>query len=140
MSDAIKEQNLGNYVNCKLQNVYEAEIATEGYDYVVFSSTYAVIPNVADMVKHSTKFINKSGKVIVMTTLFDYFNPLMQLFKPKIKYFLAVDFGRFVTRSMIRSELEEKGLEITKFEPIHTTWFGSITYLLHVKPKSLQQK
>jgi len=133
--DVIREQNLTNYVNAKLQNVYDAEITTEGYDYVVFSSTYAVIPDVADMVKHCTKFCNKNGHVIIMTTLFDYFNPLMQILKPKLKYFLAPDFGRFVTRSMIRTELEEKGLEIGKFERIHTTWFGTNTYLLTVKPK-----
>ena len=73
------------------------------FDYCIFSDSYAVIPNVNNMLRHCERFLNDNGYMVVTSTLFDDYNSKIDLVKQNLKYISTVEYGRMV----LKSELEE---------------------------------
>lgn len=78
------------------------------YDCAFLSNSYSVIDNSWEVIKDAL-FI--SNKVYVSLTLFDSNNIIINFIKPKLKYILGFDFGRFLTVKSFIKEINDAGLE-----------------------------
>lgn len=104
------ENGLSKNVSLRCADVYKME-QDRKYDTVVFSDSWAVIPDVQNMVTFAhDNFLKNNGKVVVLTTLEDQPSRVRQILKPRIKYFLGKknDFGRCTT-------LQEMSTFVSKF-------------------------
>jgi len=89
----IKEKNLENLIEVYNENIYNFK---EGeYDYIFFSNSYSVIPNIIDMINHiKKKHLKKNGTFVISTTIENNYNPIKHIIKPNLKYLtFGIDFG-----------------------------------------------
>lgn len=107
----IIDADLESHVNIILSDIYkvdESMISSKSFDYVVFSDSYAVIPNVHDMITFCEKFIKINGKMVVLSTLFDSFDSNINWIKRNIKYFSSVEFGTMMLRENLQNYIKQR--------------------------------
>ena len=90
------------------ENKDKRELYEDRYDYVLFSDSYAVLPNPQTFLKHCEKFLKPEGSVVVLSTLFDEFNYYLDIIKQNIVTFTTVDYGRMMTKSDLQKYIENK--------------------------------
>lgn len=102
----IKENKLEKRIFC-----FEKDLSKENFnfdkkvDYVYFSNSYAVIPEVTKLLKNIVK-IFQPDKIVISITLSD--NEVDKFIKPYAKYLmLGVDFGRAITREEFMMEMKD---------------------------------
>ena len=102
----IKENKLEKRIFC-----FEKDLSKENFnfdkkvDYVYFSNSYAVIPEVSKLLKNIVK-IFQPDKIVISITLSD--NEVDKFIKPYAKYLmLGVDFGRAITRKEFMVEMKD---------------------------------
>jgi ubiquinone/menaquinone biosynthesis C-methylase UbiE len=84
-------------------DVYSTDFDGRTFDYVVFSDSYAVIPNVNNMMRHCERFMKEyTGYMIVTSTLFDEYDATLDRIKQNLKYVSAIEYGQL----MLKSDLE----------------------------------
>lgn len=116
----IKSTGLEDNIVVNLKDIYD-ENKDLKVDYVLFSDSYAVIPNVNRMIKYSTKFLKPNGKIIILTTLDDDNNLLQykRSVKPKIKSFTTLEFGKVTSLKEFREGIDKLDLKISNMQKIY---------------------
>ena len=95
-------QDLMTVTNISIYD-YETE---KKYDYVLFSDSYAVIPDVHNMMEHCKRYLKPNGQLVILTTLDDVATPFKVALKPRIVNFTLVDFGKVTTKEYFIREVE----------------------------------
>jgi len=114
---------LDEHVRIIKGNIYEIQLELGSFDYVLFSDSYAVIPDVHEMATFCERFLKPTGHMLIISTLFEKYNPYVNWCKERIVSLTTVDFGQM----MIKGELENyiKTRNCTKddydFTMIHET-------------------
>ena len=117
---AIIDSDLEDNVSLVVGDIYEIksdDLPDKNFDYVMFSDSYAVIPNVHDMLTFCEKFCKDEGKMVVVSTLFDEFDAYFNWFKEHIVYFSTVEFGKMMLKDNLRDFLrEDRGCSDDEFD------------------------
>jgi 2-polyprenyl-3-methyl-5-hydroxy-6-metoxy-1,4-benzoquinol methylase len=125
----IKNKSLESYMITKNINIYDLYI--DKYDYILFSDSYAVIPNVHIMINHCKKYLKENGKIIILTTLEDYATYIKLLIKPNIIYFTGIDFGKVTMKDEFIKNIQNiNEMEIIEFDEI---FYGKIPLYGEIK-------
>jgi 2-polyprenyl-3-methyl-5-hydroxy-6-metoxy-1,4-benzoquinol methylase len=93
----IKASNLEENMTISKVNIYDYN-PMKKYDYVLFSDSYAVIPNVHHMIDHCKRYLKPNGQIVILTTLEDEPTPVKIILKPRLIYFTLCEFGKVTTK------------------------------------------
>jgi len=121
---AISESNIEKNVKLVLQDIYTVssdskDIPLNSFDYVIFSDSYAVIPNVHDMITFCERFLkldNLSARMVVVSTLFDKYNDRISWIKNRLIYVTTVDFGSMMLKSDLKKYVRSRTNDETEGE------------------------
>ena len=136
----IVTQKLENYIQVKLKDIYKEDSDLK-VDYVIFSDSYAVIPDVDKMINYCCRFLKDDGCIIVLTTLDDtnWLLNYKKIIKPKIKYFTTLEFGKVTTVDKFRKNILDNNLQIKKIDKIYDKWYfgyGQVkSYMINIIDK-----
>ena len=127
----INDKNIHDYFelfDTPIQDIYDNNIPNN-INYVFFSNSYSVIPNVCDTIIYIKNHFSPKNYVI-STTLGDKPNSIMSFIKPNLsKILLGIDFGRYITYNQFISEINSCSLNIIHNEITHTNYippYGNI--------------
>lgn len=81
----------------------DTDLLNHSFDFVCFSDSFAVIPNVYTIITHCEKYLNSTGYMIITSTLFDKYSTNVDWIKQKLVYVSSVDFGNM----MLKDDLEK---------------------------------
>jgi len=136
----IEEYDLQQNIKTYCGNIFDYNTDVK-YDYVLFSDSYAVIPNIMDIITHTTKYINKKGKIVILTTLDDgggLFYSFRKWIKPRLVKITGIEFGELILYNSIIDKLH-KNFCISDCKIIKNKWFpiyGRINiYMITMYPK-----
>ena len=120
----IKENKLEDLIEAHNQNIYNYK-TKEKYDYIYFSNSYSVIPNVHEMIDHvKDNYLKKDGEIVISTTIENNFNFVKQTVKPNMKYlFFGIDFGRLTLMKNFVNTIRENKLFINYLENSYHNWY-----------------
>jgi predicted TPR repeat methyltransferase len=95
---------MSDLIKVELRDIWEWE-PKEKFDAIAFTECWALIPNIKDMILHTSKWLKPQGKLFIITTLEDNKSAFREFVKPRIRYALGQmnDFGRPTTYA----EMEE---------------------------------
>lgn len=100
---AVIDHELEDQIKLIVHDIYvpSSEIPTEFFDYVIFSDSYAVIPEVHEMISFCERFLrpNSESQMIVVSTLFDQYNDKFDWIKNHIIYLTSIDFGKMMVKN-----------------------------------------
>lgn len=142
MIDAGLDQN----VKLIVADVYDVEF-DQGFDFVIFSDSYAVIPDVHQMISHCEKFLGENGKVIITSTLFDQYNQYIDWVKQRIGSVSSVEFGEMKLKHTLINYAKQRALDQSDIEielidqkttPIVGYQFN--TYVVSWTPKTVMKE
>lgn len=123
----IQELNLNSYFEVYDVGVEDIEKETGnripvGIDYVFFSNSYSVIPQIKDIIFYVKKTIEPKFFVI-STTLGGNSNSILSLIKPNLsKVTLGIDFGRYISYTEFMNEIKSYSLTIVHQEITHSNF------------------
>jgi len=115
--------------NCDGINAYLREFEGINFDFVLFSDSYAVIPNVDDLIlniQSKKEFLLKStGKIIIFTTLEEEPSSFRKWIKPKLYYITLTEFGS--TNMLFDMKKKYYGANFQIIDIIYFPIYGEIT-------------
>ena len=123
----IQDENLHEYFEVYDVPIDEIEKTTGnkipfGLDYVFFSNSYSVIPNIKEVVLFIKNYIRPKFYVI-STTLGGNKNSVMSFIKPRLSYVtLGVEFGRYIPYDHFIDEIKGYSLNIIHQEITHSNF------------------
>lgn len=84
------------------------------FDYIYFSNSYSVIPNILELLNKSKKYLaNEDAEIVICTTIENNNNNLKNFLKKNAKYvLLGIDFGRLITLDAFNNEIKKINLYI----------------------------
>ena len=88
------------------------------FDYIYFSNSYSVIPNILELLNKSKKYLaNEDAEIVICTTIEKNNNNIKNFLKKNAKYILlGIDFGRLITLDAFKNEIKKIKLYIYKQE------------------------
>jgi ubiquinone/menaquinone biosynthesis C-methylase UbiE len=100
------------------------ETADAAYDHVLFSDSFAMIPDCCDLIADVRRFLKNDGTVVVLTTLDEdgFGLPYRKFVKPKIKSLTSVEFGRVTTIAEFKEEPKNRNLVIRKMDFVQSIY------------------
>jgi 2-polyprenyl-3-methyl-5-hydroxy-6-metoxy-1,4-benzoquinol methylase len=139
----INGANLQNNMTVNKINIYSYNTEKK-YDYVLFSDSYAVIPDVHTMIEHCKSYLKPTGKIIILTTLDDEVTLTKLLVKPRLVYFTLCDFGKVTTKAEFVYNIEhENNLNIDDIKCIYSRsvpFYGEIkSYMTKLSVTSVKR-
>ena len=128
----IKEKELERYVK-----VFNDDINTfatnERFDIILFSDSFAVIPNIYEILKECKVFLSDIGKMMVISALFKEHSMWQSFVKKNIKYLTFVEFGNLMLKDDLLNFIYDAG-DIPNVDIINEKYlylFGDVeTYLI----------
>ena len=108
----IKKMHMENYIEVFCENIYKWKTDLK-FDFILFSDSYAVIPNVHFMIMHSSKFLNKNGRFIIVTALFNKRTDFKRFVKKNLKYLIGVDLGDMMLYSNLMEFIKQRSNFVT---------------------------
>jgi ubiquinone/menaquinone biosynthesis C-methylase UbiE len=122
-------------------DIYEVKLDVGTFDYVIFSDSYAVIPNVHEMCTFCEKFLNPTGKMMVISTLFEEYNSTVNWLKERIIMLTTIDFGRMMIKPKLLQYIVERGCKEDDYsfkviDTLHVPIYGPLlnTYMVQWSP------
>ncbi|VBB18459.1 class I SAM-dependent methyltransferase [Yasminevirus sp. GU-2018] len=141
---AVIDSYLENHVRLVLADIYkapESELPSRTFDFVFFSDSYAVIPEVHKMITFCEKFLKPTGQMVVTSTLFDKFDSNIDWIKQRIVYVSSVEFGKMMLKSDLEAYIKTRysGNVRECFRLIDNKWIPASdcrmkTYIVKWKP------
>jgi len=131
--------NLNNNINVECKDIFT--INSKNYDYIYFSNSYAVIPNIDEMINHCRQnLLKRNGEIIISTTLADKYDHSKNYLKSNIKNIpFFFDLGRLVILSDFVNNMALHNFTIERMNNIYNFWFplwGNINiYTIYIKNK-----
>jgi ubiquinone/menaquinone biosynthesis C-methylase UbiE len=124
-------------------DIYKTDLDGRTFDYVVFSDSYAVIPNVNNMMRYCERFMKEyTGYMIVTSCLFDEYDPTLDRIKQNLKYVSAIEYGQLMLKSDLESYIfTERNSEDYDFKMIKQFNIGNLefnSYIVRWRPGELQ--
>ena len=132
--------DLNNHVNVECKDIFT--INSKNYDYIYFSNSYSVIPDIDKMINHCRENLLKiDGEIIISTTLEHKYNYYKNFLKSNLKFIpFLFDLGRLVILSDFINDLALMNFTIEKINNIYNYWlpfWGNINiYTIHIKNKN----
>jgi len=119
----INENNLNQLIKVDCVNIYDYN-TEEKYDYIYFSNSYSVIPDIHQMMNYvCDNLLSDNGNLIVSTTLDNRVNYFKELIKPRIKNLLFdIDFGQHVVLDKFINDMNKNNFTIESMENVHNSW------------------
>jgi SAM-dependent methyltransferase len=93
---ALIDNELDEFIKVTHSDNYDVELSYK-FDYILFSDSYSVIPNINNTLRHYEKYLKNTGYMVVASTLFDEYNQTIDILKKNLHY----------GTMMIKSDLEE---------------------------------
>lgn len=132
---ALIDAELEDWIELICADIYESDEKINGrtFDYVVFSDSYAVLPNVNNMLRYCERFMNDIGYMIVTSTLFDEYMPNLDLIKKNLKYVSAVEYGTMMLKCDLENYIvQERHSEDYEFKMIKQITIASIEFKSYI--------
>lgn len=137
----IEDYNLKSNITTHYGNVLTYE-TDKKYDFVLFSDSYSVIPNINYIVNHTNKYLKENGEIVIITTLDDkggLFYNFRKWVKPRLVNITGIEFGNLITYNSFINEFR-KNYYINDCSIIKNKWFpfyGRIAiYMIKLTPKN----
>ena len=141
---ALIDNDLDNWIKLlHIDNYNEMKINTQ-FDYIVFSDSYSVIPNINNTLRYYERFMKDSGYkdsgykdsgyMVVTSTLFDEYNQTIDLVKKNLRYgtmMLKSDLEEYIKQDR---QSDDYDFKICKQYNLSSTQFNS--YIVRWKPGS----
>jgi ubiquinone/menaquinone biosynthesis C-methylase UbiE len=117
-------------IEIREQNFYDLETSNEKYDFIVFSSSFMLMPDRERALATAKKLLNKNGSVIFLMTLYESKArfKILEKIKPLLKYYTTVDFGQLVYETQFMDIMKNNGLKVTKKQRV----FQSMNPLFYI--------
>jgi hypothetical protein len=106
-------------INKDIYEVKENYDVMKDFNIILFSDSYAVIPNVFDMIEYSRRFLCDKGTIVIVSTLFDNYNYIIDMIKRNMIYVTFVDYGKMMIKSDIIDYYDDYSINI---QPVNITF------------------
>lgn len=118
----INENNLNEFIKIHNANIYNFK--SDKVDYIYFSNSFSVIPNVLDVINHTKDaFLKDDGQIVISTTIDAKYNYMRYIIKPNLKnIFFGIDFGRIVILENFVSLITDNNMSIKSMENVYNKW------------------
>ncbi|HDP26105.1 MAG TPA: class I SAM-dependent methyltransferase [Deltaproteobacteria bacterium] len=93
------------------------------YDFILFSMSFMLFRDQGIVLDRTRTWIKPGGRILFFQTMFRTRSILLELIKPKLKYFTTIDFGRVTYERDFFALLKEKDLQIVEDRLIRKEWF-----------------
>ncbi len=94
------------------------------FDFILFSMSFMLFENQSLVLDRIKDWVKPGSKVLFFQTMFKKKSRLINIIKPKLKYFTTIDFGRATYENDFFGLLEEKKLSISEDRLIQKKWYG----------------
>jgi SAM-dependent methyltransferase len=141
-TESVIENDLSDYIQLKCMNVFDYETDLN-LNYVYFSNSFSVIPNILVMIKHlNDKFLKKNnGEIVISTTVEAKDHNIKSFLKKNANYMLlGIELGTLTTFKDLLNNISKNNLYVNKTELVYNTWYpmwGEINiYTFNIKSKN----
>lgn len=125
---------LGTPVEVRLESVYDHQGGP--YDAVYFSSSFMLLPEPEQALRHCCALLRPSGGIYFTQTIQMQPNRWMETLKPMLKRVTSIEFGRVTYEDAFKAQLCAAGLELEEFTTLSR--HGSRAFCIAVaRPESL---
>ena len=137
------DYDLEDEIELICDDVYRTDLDGRTFDYVVFSDSYAVIPNVNNMMRACERFMKEyTGYMIVTSTLFDEYDATLDRIKQNLKYVSAVEYGQLMLRTDLETYItDERRSDDYEFKLIKQFNIGNMefnSYIVRWRPGDVE--
>mgnify|MGYP006291782227 CR=1 FL=1 len=94
----------------------------EGFDYVLFSMSFMLLPNQEEVLNRVKQWLRPKGEIVFFQTMFRDKSRLLDWVKPRLKYITSVDFGEPVYEDDFFRLLHRGGLVVTRDRLLKRNW------------------
>ena len=109
----IRETRLADRVDVRLESVYDHHGGP--YDVVYFSASFMLLPDPGQALRHCRSLLKPGGKIFFTQTIQLQPSRWMEFFKPMLKRFTSIDFGRVTYEEDFKGQIRQAGLELEEF-------------------------
>jgi ubiquinone/menaquinone biosynthesis C-methylase UbiE len=122
----IARHQLEDYVNV-CRGCAETYVAPQErcFDVVLFGMSFMVLRDQRTVLRRARNWLKPGGEIVFVQTMFRKRSRLLDLVKPKLKYFTTIDFGTAVYEKDFFALLQENGLSIKEDRVLTGAWFNN---------------
>jgi ubiquinone/menaquinone biosynthesis C-methylase UbiE len=88
-----------------------ADDANELFDAVYFSGSISLMPDPAEALRSTGQLLQPNGRLYITQTFQRKGTKFMEIFKPLLKYFTTIDFGKLTYEKDVTKFCDDSGLE-----------------------------
>merc|ERR1712066_1047746 len=88
------------------------------FNAVYFSGSFALMPDMLGALKASSLLLKKNGLIYITQTYQKRYTPLLATFKPLLKYFTTIDFGKLTYQTDLEALLKRSEMKILRNDVI----------------------
>jgi len=96
-----------------------------GFDVVLFGMSFMVLRDPRTVLERARGWLRPGGEIVFVQTMFCKRSRLLDLVKPKLKYFTTIDFGTAVYEKDFFTLLHESGLSIREDRVLKGAWLNN---------------
>lgn len=96
-----------------------------GFDSVLFCMSFMLFRDPRAVLARARDWLKPGGEIVFAQAMFRKRSRLVDLVKPKLKYFTTVDFGKAIYEKDFFALLSEDGLSIREDRVLKGEWFNS---------------
>lgn len=104
------------------------------FDFILFSMSFMLFQNQQEVLDRALSWLKPGGRLVFFQTMFRKHSRLMDIIKPKLKYFTTVDFGSVTYDDQFFNLINKNDMIVEKDHLIKKEWFRGEYRMIVVKP------
>lgn len=82
------------------------------YDFIFFSQTFMLMNDQRSVLRRAKQLAAGGGELVFFQSMHNKRKPLLEIFKPKLKYLIGIDFGKVTYEDQFMNLLAEEKLQV----------------------------
>jgi ubiquinone/menaquinone biosynthesis C-methylase UbiE len=125
-TELIQEYQLEDFIDVCQGSAESYAPKEEGcFDFSLFCMSFMLLPDQRSVLRRVRRWLKPGGELVFTQAMFRKKSRLVDLVKPKLKYFTTVDFGRPTYEADFFALLRENGLSVTEDRVLKRELFHS---------------
>ena len=122
----IGEYQLEDYIEVHHESVESYNLVKKRcFDFVLFSMSFMLLDNQPSALTRIKDWLKPGGQIVFVQTMYKKRSRLVDMVKPRLKYFTTISFGRATYESDFFALLSENKLAVRQDRVIRREWFNS---------------
>ncbi len=120
----IRAYQLEDHIEIRYESVESYEPPeNKSFDFILFSMSFMLFKDKQLVLDRIKNYIKPGGKILFFQTIFKERFPLMEVIKPKLKYFTSIDFGSVTYEKDFLALLNKNRISVSQDQLIKKEWF-----------------